>query len=332
MRAGSRGLSIFTYALNARILRAHADRELRSSDLEEIIGWAPQTSLRAAVSNLCDLNVLVKQESDGTSKFVSTELTAAGHDLLLVADRLERWLMGAPFGAIALDSAAAAGAVRALIAGWDAKVIRVLAERPLTLTELSAEIEEVSYPAIERRLARLRSTNLIRPIESKGKGKPYAVTDWLRHSIGPLSAAGRWERRHMPNEAAPISGMEVEAAFLLSVPLVEFSLDSTGTCALAVLTSPGVDDGEEREVAGITLGVKEGKVVSCVSAAASQPTTWALGTSDDWLDAVIDGRFDALRVRGANPDLAHHIVRDFHEVLFPPLRRADLRGHYPRSS
>lgn len=325
VRAGSRALLIFTYALNAKVLRGHAEGALRLSDLEETIGWAPQTSLRAAVSNLCDLGVLVRQETSETSKGTSTELTPAGRDLLIIADRLERWLLRAPAGGITLDSAAAAGAIRALTAGWDSRVIRMLAEDSLTLTQLNAEIAEVSYPALERRLCRLRSTNLITPVESSGKGKPYAASNWLRHSIAPLSAAARWERQHMPDDVEPISQAEVESAFLLSMPLVEFSPDSTGTCALAVMTSPEVDEKEERGVAGITLRVRAGTIVSCVSTAASNPNTWALGTSDDWLDAVIDGRFEALRVRGANPDLALHIVSDFHEVLFPPLASANLR-------
>jgi DNA-binding HxlR family transcriptional regulator len=317
VRPGSRALSIFAYALNAKTLRAHAERPLRSSDLEQMIGWAPQTSLRAAVGNLCELEVLAKREPPGATKGVLTELTPAGRDLLAVADRLERWLARAPAGAIALDSAAAAGAIRALTASWDSRVVRVLAERSLTLTQLNAEIAEISYPALERRLARLRSTNLIVPIAGSGKGKPYEVSDWLRHSIAPLSAAARWECRHIPGKVEPISHTEVEAAFLLTLPLVKFSSESTGACALAVLTSPAPDGEEEREVAGITLGVRGGEVVSCVSTADSNPKTWALGTSDDWLDAVIDGSFEVLRVRGERPQLPLHIVREFHGVLFP---------------
>jgi len=323
--AGSRALSIFAYALNARTLRAHADGALRASDLEETIGWAPQTSLRAAVANLCELGVLAKRDPSSESRCLTTEITSAGRDLLTVADRLEYWLLHAPKGPIQLDGAAAAGAIRALIGGWDSTIVRVLAERPLTLTELNSEIPDISYPALERRLSKLRSTNLVTAIESTGKGKPYAVSDWLCHAIAPLAVAGRWERSYMADNVAPISHVEVEASFLLTLRLVELSHSTTGACALAVLTSAGDAGGEERQVAGVTLGVREGEIVSCSSDTASDPPTWALGTSDAWLEAVVDGRLDALRVRGAKPDLPMNIVQDIHDLLFPPLSTANLR-------
>ena len=64
------------------------------------------------------------------------ELTPLGGDLLEVADSLETWLRLAPDGAIGLDSGTAKGAVRALVDGWGSQMLRVLAARPLSLTEL----------------------------------------------------------------------------------------------------------------------------------------------------------------------------------------------------
>lgn len=289
------------------------DGTLCWGDLSDRIGWAPQTSLRLAVSNLCDIGILAKVTQPGAPRRSATELTEAGRDLLTVADCLELWLQRAPNGPIPLDSAAAIGAVRALTAGWDSIIVRELAERSMTLTELDGRIDDVSYPTLERRLARLRATNLVTRLQGSGKGKPYVVSEWLRHAIAPLSVAGRWERAHMAGEAEEISHVEVEAAFLLTLPLVSLPSDIFGDCALVVLTSAG----EEKSVSGVTIALRRGAIVSCSSAASSNPTTWALGTPDEWFDAVIDGDFKSLRIQGVNPTLPLRIVQGIHSSLFP---------------
>ena len=283
LRAGSKTLAIFGYSLNADVLRAHADGPLRPRELEEKIGWAPQSSLRSTVAGLCDLAALVRLESDDGSQNAATELTEAGRELLPVATILERWLQLAPDGPIPLESTAAHGTVKVLTAGWDSTMIRTMAERPLTLNETNAGIVGLSYPALKRRLAKLRSTHLVTSVP--GNTAAYAATDWLRFSVVPLAMAGRWERKHDP-EAEPISPVEVEAAFLMTLPFVELSDEVSGSCTLAVLTSDDRNGGEP-EVAGVTVEIANGKVTSCAADNASAPTTWALGTTDAWLDAVI---------------------------------------------
>lgn len=313
VRAGSRALSIFAYSLNARVLRAHADGPLRPGELEERIGWAPQSSLRSAVCGMCDLDALARHEpADGTQNAV-TELTEAGRDLLPVASALERWLGRAPDGAVQLDDAAARGIVRVLTAGWDSTVVRTLAERPLTLTEMNAGIVGLSYPALKRRVAKLRSTRLVTTLRS-GNAAAYAASDWLRLSIFPLAVAGRWEGMHGA-EPEPITQVEVEAAFLLTLPLLQLPGDTTGTCTLAVLAAEDQDG--PPDAVGVTVEVEEGRIVSCSSGgAAAPPTTWALGTADAWLDAVIDGQVGELRVSGPKSPLAHNLVMGIHDTFF----------------
>jgi len=311
-RAGIRALSIFTHALNARVLRAHAGGSLRSSELEEMLGWAPQSSLRLAVGNMIEVGVLGKIKSqDGTSS-AETDLTAAGRELLPVADALEEWLATAPSGPIALEEDAAHGTVRVLSAAWDSDMVRGLAEGPVTLAELSASIASTNYPALKRRLAKLRSTGLVLPI-GEDRVSAYVASDWLRRAILPLAVAARWERKHDPG-AEQVSQVVVEAAFLLVLSLVELSARSSGTCALAVLI-PDSDEEARRNAAGVLLEVEKGRIVSCQAGTAAKPPTWVLGTSEAWFDAVIDGARNGLRVGGAKPRLAQGLVRALHEAL-----------------
>ena len=311
LRAGSRALSIFTNALNARVLHAHAEKPLSPHELEEALGWAPQSSLRAVVNKMCELNALARTDD---AIGAPTELTPAGRELLPVADSLERWLEGAPDGPIPLEDPAAQGIVRVLAAGWDSTVIRALAEQPQTLIELSSTISDHNYPALKRRLGKLRATHLVTPVRTE-EGGAYAVSEWLRRAVVPLTYAGRWERRH-DCDAAPITAVEIEAALLLALPLAELPARSVGACALAVLTSSEERSRLKQNVAGVAVEIKQGEIVSCaVGTPASQPT-WALGTIDAWLDAMVEGRRDALRVSGTKPRLAEGIVRGLHAGLF----------------
>ncbi|HEX8690621.1 MAG TPA: winged helix-turn-helix domain-containing protein, partial [Solirubrobacterales bacterium] len=234
-RVGSRALSVFTRVLNARILRAHVAGPLSSKQLEQELGWAPKASLRVATVGLCEVGALLRSEPHGARQGTVTELTPAGADLLALADVLERWLANSPFGPIPLPDTAARGAVRALAAGWDAAIVGAVAERPRTLAELSAEISGHSYPGLKRRLAKLRAANLVTLVPDGKRSPMHAATQWLRCAVGPLSVAGRWELQHARASARPMTRREIEAKFLLALPLVELPEDTSGSCVLAAL-------------------------------------------------------------------------------------------------
>lgn len=312
MLAASRSLSVFTSALNARVLYAFAEGPLTSGELEEILGWAPQSSLRASIAKLTEVGALARTATDQRGHGASLELTQAGRELLPVAAALARWLADSPDGPISIEDPAAQGIVRTLTAGWDSTVVRALAERPQSLIELSSSISEQNYPALKRRLAKLRSTHLVVPVDTPS-GRAYGASEWLRQAVVPLTLAGRWEHRH--DAGQPIARTEVEAAFMLALPLVRLPARATGACGLAVVTSEERNN-SKREVAGVALEVSEGEIVSCSADAPSAQPTWALGTVSAWFEALVDGRSDALRVSGAKPRLATGIVKALRADLF----------------
>jgi DNA-binding HxlR family transcriptional regulator len=316
VRAGSRVLGVFENPLNTRVLRAHADGPQRLAELQEKVGWSAQTTVRAAVANLCELGALTKQATSGSNRAKATELTAGGREMLFVAEEVEAWLALCPDGPLDPEGEDAKGAVKALAGGWSSTLMRVLANRPFTLTELAGLIPDISYPALERRLAWMRLSGQIEPIEKKGRGTPYVVTDWLRHAIAPLSAAGRCERRHMGDQGGPITNVEVEASFLLALPLASLPMTASGNCMLAVQTHPVEPDRQEPALAGVTVKLREGGVLSCEPEIGVEPRTWGVGTSEAWLDAVIDGQIGDLRIGGANPQLALDLVSGIHYALF----------------
>jgi DNA-binding HxlR family transcriptional regulator len=316
VRAGSRVLSVFENPLNTRILRAHANGPQRLNDLQDKVGFPAQTTLRAAISALLAIGALTKQRIGDSPYAVATALTPAGEELLFVAATFEAWLALCPEGPIAAESEAAKGAVKALAGGWSSTLMRALANRSFTLTELDSLIAGVSYPALERRIAWMRATGQIEPVKQEGRGTPYVVTDWLRRAIAPLCAAGRWERRHLEAEGGPVTEIEVEASFLLTLPLAPLRKSATGTCMLAVQTDPLEPDEQNPQLAGVTVEVERGKLLSCAPRLEAEPPTWAIGTPDNWLDVVIDGRLEGLRIGGANPQLALDLIGGIHFELF----------------
>lgn len=321
IRAGTQALGVFAKQLTARVLRIHAEGPLCPSELEERIGWAPGTSLRTAATTLRRLGALARIEPGNGGRATATELTDAGRELLLVADALEHWLLSAPGGPIRLDSTAGRGTVKVLTAGWDSTIVMALAERPLSLTELNDAIVHTNYPALKRRISKLRSTSLISPI-GRGKGTTYVATDWLRRAIAPIVVAGRWERKH-DSSFEPVTRGEAESAFMLTLPLVdELPGEITGTCALTVLAA-GHRDGRQGEIGGVAVEVEGGRIAAFSPNTALAPTTWALGTADAWFEAVIEGRPEALEIRGIQPELPLGIVEAIHAILLTPASGAD---------
>lgn len=312
MLAASQCLSVFTNALNCRVLYALAGGALSPAELGEALAWAPQSSLRRSLASLTEIGAVTRCAEDGRAYGGAIELTEAGRELLPVAAALQRWLESCPGGPVRLEDAAAQGIVRVLTAGWDSTVVRALAERPRSLVELSAAIRELNYPALKRRLTKLRSTGLAVPVETEG-GPGFEASEWLRRAVVPLTLAGRWERRHQVGGQS-ISAMEIEAVFLLAVPLVRLPAKVAGVCALAVLISH--EGNSKRNVAGVVIEVKAGEIVSRETDVTGDQPTWTLGTIEVWLDALVDGRLPALGASGAKPSLAKAIVRSLHNDIF----------------
>jgi DNA-binding HxlR family transcriptional regulator len=314
VRAGARVLCLFEGPLHTKVLRAHAEGPRRLSELQEQVDWCPEATVRGAIRNLQECGGLLKERVEGQRNAVTTVLGPAGADLLQVADALESWLGECPRGPIALESDHAKVAVKALAGGWNSSLMRALGTGPKTLTELSNEIPEMSYSALERRLAWMRTTGQIEALPKESHGTPYAATDWLRRAITPLAMATRCERRHMAG-GQPITDVEVETAFLLGLPMAPLPDGAAGTCMIAMQTDVTEDD-EQLPFAGVTATIEDGELASWSAGIEAKPATWVVGSAEAWLDAMISGRFEILRIGGADPQLAADLINGLRFALF----------------
>jgi DNA-binding HxlR family transcriptional regulator len=310
-RAGANALSLLSVPLNGQVLQSLSNGPKPLMDLRRATGSPPQTTMRGHLRNLTDLGILVRHRQRGFPGSVDYDLGLAGRDLVTVARILRAWLAQSPEGPIELGTPAAKGTIKALVDGWSSGVIRALAAKPLALTELSSIIPGLSYPSLERRLGAMRLAGLIQRCAGAGRGTPYSLTDWLRRGTAPLAAGARWERRHLPEQTTPIGKIDVEAAFLLTVPLVGISADTSGICRLAVESQSTKGEGR---LAGVMVEVDGGRVVSCVSRMEGRAGSWAVGSASAWLAAVLEREVDGLEI-GGDSALAMDLIEGLNGLL-----------------
>ncbi|MBA3866101.1 MAG: winged helix-turn-helix transcriptional regulator [Solirubrobacterales bacterium] len=297
--------------LNVQVLLASAEQPTSLAELRRAAGLPPQTTMRSHLRALTELRVLERSRAAGFPNAGEYSLTQSGRGLVVLINLLQAWLNTAPEGPVPIGSAAAKNAIKAFVEGWSSTLVRALAARPLALTELDRLINTLNYPSLERRLVAMRLSGLIEPYESGGRANPYVVTPWLRRAIGPLAAAALWELQQGFLRSAPFGRVDVEAVFLLSVPLVEFSGSLSGSCQLVV----EIPSGESTKSSGALVKLRNGRVESCVSSLESTPDSWASGSSAAWLRAIVMDEASELAL-GGDSSVVTELVQGLHGALF----------------
>jgi DNA-binding HxlR family transcriptional regulator len=305
-------LSLLSEPLQIHALQALAERPMSLAELCRVVGSPPQTTMRDRLRNLSELGVIERRPHNAMPRSLDYALAPPGRDLLVVAGVLEHWLAISPEGRIELGGIGAKSAIKALVGGWSSAIIRALAARSLSLTELSQLISSLNYPSLERRLGALRVTGQVEACPNGTRQTPYMISDWLRLAVAPIAAGMRWERKHLATETAPPGRIDVEATFLLSLPLLRLPSDVSGTCRLAVEFRRRTD---EQQLAGAVVEVLDGGVRSCTSRLAGHADAWASGTPGSWIVALTERQIDALEIGGAST-LATELLDGLHSMLF----------------
>jgi hypothetical protein len=96
------------------------------------------------------------------------------------------------------------------------------------------------------------------------------------------------------------------------MPIIPLPESATGTCLLSVAAE---SDGSHA-LAGVSVEVDRGTLIRCIPQLQKGIGTWALGSPSTWLDAVIEGKLEKLRLNGTSPQLAADLVHGLHVGLF----------------
>jgi len=311
MHSGERALSLLSVPLNVHILRALKEEERGLTELTRAVGLPPASTMRSYLRSLVEIGALTRHREGGFPGGVSYALTPAGEDLLKVGEILQRWLREAPDGPIALGSPASKSAVKALLDGWCANLVRALAARPLPLTRIDRLIPQISYPTLERRLTAMRLVGLVEAQRDRpGRGTPYCVTPWLSRAVATLAAAAAWESRYVDDTG--LGRLDVEAAFLLAARTLELPPGISGTCRLAVEMPAGADP----RAAGVILGVEESRITSSTTRLGDDVDASVAGPPADWFRWMIGSEGSRIEL-GGDTWIARGVLASLRDALMP---------------
>jgi DNA-binding HxlR family transcriptional regulator len=299
--------------VSVSILQSLAAGPMEGPELIDRVENVSRSTYFERMRELEEISLIVRVRRGRIPPVSACELTKEGRCLLWVARLFGVWLERAPEGSFALGDAAATTAIKALALGWGSGILRWLAERPRSLTELEALVEGLGYRKLERAMRDLVGAGLAERVVAEGRIAPYAVTDWAREAVAPLAAAVRWERSDIPEHSAPLTAVEVEAGLLLALPLVRVERDMEGVGVLLVETE---DPSNAEGSVGVAVRIAEGRAVWCSpgSEPRSNATGLLQGSLTNWLHAVIKGAPARLEAEG-DLRLAKALLAGLHEAL-----------------
>jgi DNA-binding HxlR family transcriptional regulator len=286
--AGGRVLSLLSDPLNASILRALMSGPLQVSELGELMDATSRTTRFARLRELEQLGVIVRERRAGTPPVAFCRLSPAGLELLQVVRRFANWLAASPTNPSSPDDVRGAQTIKALGLAWETTVLRSLADRPRSLTELaSMSPPDVTYHEVRRARESLSEAGLVVSVGSEGRAQPYVLVDWARRAAGCVAASIRWEKS-FAGSTASTGPVDVGTLLLLLLPLVNPPARLSGACMLQI-DQP--NDFAATVDSGSIVAHPPGQVDIARESRVSGP-------ADAWLAALLDGKADSLAMRG----------------------------------
>lgn len=303
---GAEVLRLIGYPVVRQVLADLGQRTRRPSEID--LGWRVDVStFHRHAPELLAVNAITRQVVPGPPRQVFYGFGPTGAELCALIDS---WLALLPSahrtdwrGPIGFGEAWAAGVTQALLDG------------PLGLPEIEMSVH-LARPGVTghqiRRLLRNGCRAGFLLSEAPRGQERYRLADRGRYAVGELATSARFERLNMPETAAPIAVGDVVDALRAHLPLLELPAELEGVCEFAVVGDPGRKNG----VALAWAEVAHGRVVASGSGRPPRPAdTWARGTIEQWMAAVIDHRRDEICAAGERP-LGRAVVDALHTRLF----------------
>jgi hypothetical protein len=251
---------------------------------------------------------VLRQSQGQIGPHTRMQTSSKGEEFLFVAHSMERWLGNRPEGPLELGSEAG-DPLSALVCCWSATVTHALAPEALTLAELDRAVGILDAETVEEHLEAMLRCGLARALPGSGETR-YALSDWGREGISPIVAAVRYECHYPEADVLAPDVFDAEAAFAMALPLVRLAPELRGACRLGVRIT-----GEETLLAGATVEVDRGAVLTSSPLLDQDPDTWATGTPLEWCETVVDPATAKLAA-GGDEALTGALVEALHEALF----------------
>jgi hypothetical protein len=234
--------------------------------------------------------------------------SSKGEQFLFVAATLERWLRNCPSGPLALGPKGA-GAIASLVCCWSATVTHALASEAMTLPELDRAVQILSYDTVAEHVEAMERVGQVEALPGAGETR-YALTNWMREGFAPIAAAVRMELHYPEPDVASPEALDVDAAFQLTLPLLQLPQDLRGSYRLDVRVP-----GEPSFPVGAMAEAKDGRIIDSSPLLDGNGRALITGTPLQWLDSLVDPPSLQLGVSG-DLDMVHGMLLALHETLF----------------
>lgn len=282
---------------NGLILTALAPRALHTNALtQRLPAFAPRTIYRHS-RRLTDFGLIERETTEGVPSSVIQRLSERGRSLYRILDSFTRRDEASD---ATVMNGSGPWAVYTLIGEmWKLGWIQALGERGRSTSELLETSPELSRHQVDNRARQLQAWNLLHKSVGRGQAKRYHLSDRARRGSALILALAHWCERYVPGDAGPaLSPSEIAAVLRACLPLLELPTHLEGSLSLGV-AGTGVNG--DSETATVSAHLHEGKV-RCVKGTGA-PDSWAAGTVQSWLAAVVDGERGSLRTGGERAPL-----------------------------
>jgi DNA-binding HxlR family transcriptional regulator len=310
-RTGAQILAHLATPLNVTVLRELQTGPKRPDELRRECSPPSKRALRSCLATLERLGVVTRRGHRLLPESREYDLAEPGRELRFVMIALERWLKSNRPDRIELDTDAGAHAIKTVLSGWSANIMRAVAARPYTLAELNDLIEPLARDSLEHRVEAMHRAGLLELTDrGVGEKRPYVRTAWLCRAMGPIVAASRWERRNLPEMSALIGRSDAETALLLTMPLLQLPPTARGSCRLIVEISE-----EPGEMDATVTATAEGCRVTHYEPVNRDADATASGPPSAWFRAAIEAKLGHLEVDG-DQRLANGLLNALFAALY----------------
>ncbi|HEX6154222.1 MAG TPA: winged helix-turn-helix transcriptional regulator [Solirubrobacterales bacterium] len=283
---------------------------LRTKELTaRIPGYSPRTVYRYA-NKLSELGAIERHEEPGVPSKVMHSLTEPrGQELHdLIKAYAESSFGHLPNGEIHSQEWRSL----ALLADfWESGMIDDLNQGPRSPTELARGGHDLSFHQVSRRASLFARGGFIAAPKNERRPR-YELTEKARRAMALIAGIGRWRRRHVVEKGT--SGLSaVEAAGLMGTVLPLASLPDHAGKSFELEILPVSRNGALPETVWAEIG-GDGAVANSPAPSAEMHAS-AQGMVTAWVDSVLDGPRNGLRVKG-DAALLEDCLRQVHAALW----------------
>jgi DNA-binding HxlR family transcriptional regulator len=283
---GVRALKLLAEEWMVAVLRGLADGALRPAELEQRFPDAGHSVLILRLRHLLDGELVTCEHQPGAPPHARSagiphqahySLSDAGRMLLEVTAEACRWEQ---IWCSQLERRGGAGAlaIRLLADHHTREIMLLLADGPLSPTDLGGRVRDLGRSALRRRLGELVLGGLL---ERRGRERVprYELTAGARHLALVAMLAGRWEWQwSRPEHPAP--GRDLHELLHMLAPAARIPETMAGICQLH-LDARGADDPD------IYLAARAGNVLALDGVPAAPPEAVGHASPEAWCDALL---------------------------------------------